>query len=48
MKKLAEFVWAFFIAATFFGVWIVPLIAIVFVVYCIIYVKWPLFFKKYL
>lgn len=40
--------WAVFFAAMLFGVWIFPILIAVFIIYGIIYVKWPDFFRKYL
>lgn len=48
MKKLAGYLWALFLAMLTFGIWIFPLLLVVFVIYAIIYIKWPDFFKKYL
>ena len=48
MNELAKNVWAFFFAAMLFGVWIFPILIAIFVIYAIIFVKWPGFFKKYL
>ena len=48
MNELAKTLWAFFIAAMFFGLWLIPILIAVFVIYAIIYIKWPDFFRKYL
>ena len=48
MKQLAENIWWFFLAAMFFGIWLIPLLIVVFIIYVIIYAKWPEFFKMYL
>jgi hypothetical protein len=48
MRQAAELVWSVFIAAMFFGTWIVLIFVAALIIYGYIYHKWPKFFKKYL
>ena len=48
MKQLAGLLWAFFFAAMLFGIWLIPILIVVYTIEVIIYFKWPDFFKKYL
>ena len=48
MNELAKFLWAFFFASMLFGIWIIPILIGLIVIYTVTYIKWPDFFEKYL
>lgn len=48
MKELAVNLWALFFAATLFGVWIFPLLAVMVAVSVYLRLKYPGRFDKYL
>jgi hypothetical protein len=48
MKELAINLWAFFLAAMFFGVWTLPLLAVMVAVAVFVRLKYPGRFDKYL
>lgn len=48
MNELAKNLWAFFLASLFFGIWIIPILIVIFAIYTVVYIKWPDFFRKYM
>ena len=48
MNELAKNLWALFFASMLFGLWIFPILIVVFAIYAYVYIKWPDFFKKYM